>query len=140
MTWQTFVFIPVALFAFGFAGYKLSILFRLLKTHKGKSFRLNEIPVRVGTAIVNVFGQRATLRKKSIGIAHATIFWGFLIITIGTLEQFVSTLYEPANFQFIGEGPYQALVFLQDLLTVGVLLAVGYACYRRFIVRPEGLG
>jgi Fe-S oxidoreductase len=31
-------------------------------------------------------------------------------------------------------------MFMQDLFTVAVLFAVGYACYRRFIVRPEGLG
>jgi Fe-S oxidoreductase len=80
------------------------------------------------------------LRKKSAGIMHATIFWGFLIITIGTLEQFVSTLYNEANFEFIGHTAYGALVCLQDFFTLAVLLAVGYACFRRFILRPEGLG
>src|SRR6202012_4518668 len=64
----------------------------------------------------------------------------FLIITVGTLEQFATTLYQPANFQFIGQTPYSILVFVQDIFTFAVLLAVGYACYRRCIIRPEGLG
>src|SRR4051812_22253156 len=139
MTWQTFLFIPVALFAFGFSGYKLSILIRLLKGHQGKSYRLNDIPARIMTAIVNVFGQKATMKKKSIGIAHATIFWGFIIITVGTLEQFATTIYQGASFEFLGPI-YAPLVLLQDLLTFGVLCAVLFAFYRRLVLRPEGLG
>jgi Fe-S oxidoreductase len=140
MTWQTFAFLIIAGLAFGYSGYRVSILIRMMKAHQGKVFRLNDIPERIKTTIENVLGQRAVLRKKSAGIMHATIFWGFLIITIGTLEQFLSTLYAPANFEFIGETAYNALSFMEDFFTVGILVAIGYACYRRFVVRPEGLG
>src|SRR5690606_22309495 len=58
----------------------------------------------------------------------------------GTLEQFVSTIHPDAHFEFMGQGPYRALVLLQDFFTLAVLLAVLYACYRRYVVRPEGLG
>src|SRR5690349_1214663 len=140
MTWQTFLFIAVAGAAFGYSGYRFSILFRMMKNHQGKSSRLDQLLERLMTFLANVLGQRAVLRKRGIGIAHAMIFWGFLIITLGTLEQFATTLYQPANFEFIGAIPYRALVFLQDLFTLAVLLAVAYAAYRRYIVRPEGLG
>lgn len=140
MTWQTFLFLVVAGAAFGYSGYRFSILFRLMKQHRGKSDRLNDIPDRIVTAIANVLGQKAVLRKRGAGIMHATIFWGFLIITLGTLEQFVSTLYQGASFEFIGASPYQALILLQDIFTLAVLVAVGFAAYRRYIVRPEGLG
>jgi Fe-S oxidoreductase len=140
MTWQTFLFIAVAGGAFGFSGLKFRTLFRMMKAHQGKGPRLDRIPERVMTVIANVLGQRATMRKRAVGIMHATIFWGFLIITVGTLEQFATTLYQPASFEFIGEGPYRALVFLQDCFTLFVLVAVLAACYRRFVVRPEGLG
>ena len=140
MTWQTFAFLLVAGSAFGYSGYRFSILVKMMKMHRGKFTRIGHIPDRIKTTIANVLGQRAVLKKKSAGIMHATIFWGFLIITIGTLEQFISTLYAPANFQFIGETTYGILVGTQDIFTLAVLLAVLYACYRRFIVRPEGLG
>lgn len=140
MTWQTFLFLIVATAAFGYSSYRFSILFKMMKNHQGKSNRLDQIPARILTTLANVLGQRAVLRKKSAGIMHATIFWGFLIITLGTLEQFSTTLYQPANFQFIGEFPYSALALMQDFFTFAVLLAVGYACYRRYIIRPEGLG
>jgi Fe-S oxidoreductase len=140
MTWQTFLFIFVAGSAFSYSGYRFSILYKMMKNHQGKAFRLDHIPARIMTTIANVLGQKAVLRKKVAGIMHATIFWGFLVITTGTLEQFVTTLYQPANFQFIGHSAYFGLVFMQDLFTFLVLLAVGYACYRRFLVRPEALG
>ncbi len=140
MTWQTYLFLVVAAATFSYSGYRFSILYRMMKNHQGKADRLDHIPQRIMTTIANVLGQRAVLQKKSAGIMHATIFWGFMVITLGTLEQFATTLYQPANFQFIGEHAYSALVLMEDLFTLAVLLAVGYACYRRFIVRPEGLG
>jgi Fe-S oxidoreductase len=140
MTWQTFAFLIVAGLAFSYSGYRFYLLFRLMKNHQGKAARFDHIPQRIGTAVINVLGQKAVLEKKTIGIIHSCIFWGFLIITIGTLEQFVSTIYAPANFQFIGKTPYSVLVFLQDVFTFLVLFAVLGACYRRYIVRPEGLG
>jgi Fe-S oxidoreductase len=140
MTWQTFLFLITAGTAFGYSGYRFSILYKLMKAHRGKCARLDQIPERILTAIVNVIGQRAVLRKRAAGIMHATIFWGFIVISIGTLEQFCSTIYQPANFEFIGETPYRVLVFIQDFFTFSILVAIGYACYRRYIVRPEGLG
>jgi Fe-S oxidoreductase len=140
MTWQTFAFLIVAGAAFSYSGYRFSILFKLAKAHQGKVAPFKEIGARILTALANVLGQKAVLRKNPIGIAHTAIFWGFLIITIGTLEQFLTTLYAPANFEFIGHTAYAGLVFLQDMFTAFVLFGVGYACYRRFLVRPEGVG
>jgi len=140
MTWQTFAFILVAGAAFGYSGYRFSILFRMMKQHQGKGPSLDRIGERVMAVLANVLGQKAVLRKKGIGIAHTMIFWGFIIITLGTVEQFVTTLYAPANFEFIGEGPYSALVALQDVFTVLVLCGVLFAAYRRYFIRPEGLG
>lgn len=140
MTWQTFLFLFVATIAFSYSGYRFFILYKLMKNQQGKAPQFDRIPERILTAFANVLGQKAVLRKKVAGIMHATIFWGFLIITIGTLEQFVSTIYQPANFQFLGKTVYSALVLLQDLFTLFVFIAVGVACYRRFIIRPEGLG
>jgi Fe-S oxidoreductase len=112
----------------------------MMVNHQGKVARFDHIPDRIVATIVNVLGQKAVLKKRVAGIMHATIFWGFIIITVGTLEQFATTLYQPANFQFIGHSTYSTLVLLQDCFTLAVLLAVGYACYRRYIIRPEGLG
>ncbi len=141
MTWQTFLFLPVAAAAFGYSGYRFGILFRLMKAHHGKApMRLDQLPQRITTTVVNVLGQQAVLRKKWVGIMHATIFWGFIVITAGTIEQFLNTIHSSWNLAFVGESAYSALVFVQDFFTFAILFAVAGAFYRRLVLRPEGLG
>jgi Fe-S oxidoreductase len=141
MTWQTPLFILVAGFAFGYSGKKFSTLIRMMKAHKNESKgRLNELGKRTILLFTHVLGQKAVLKKPIVGLMHATIFWGFLIITIGTLEQFASTIYAPANFTFIGETFYRLFVRINDYFVTAVLLAIGVAAYRRYFMRPPGLG
>lgn len=140
MTWQTFLFIGVAGFAFTYSGLKFRTLFKLMKAHQGKTPAIDRLPERIITVLKNVLGQAAVNQKQPIGIAHTVIFWGFMIITIGTVEQFLSTLYQGLNFEFIGEGPYRALVGVQDFFTAGILVAVGYAFFRRLVLKPPGVG
>jgi hypothetical protein len=140
MTWQTFLFIPIALTAFGIAGYRLLILIKLLKAQKGQGKPIDQIGARIKTMLINVFGQKTVLQDRRPGLMHAVIFWGFIIITTGTIEQFITTIYSGASFEFIGHRPYQALLFLQDIFTTAVLLAVTYAFYRRLVIRPVHLG
>lgn len=140
MSTQALAFVVVASVALGYSSYRLKILTDMMRQHQGSDPRMNDWSARIFTTIINVFGQKAVLKKRTAGIMHAIIFWGFLIITVGTLEQFATTLYPPANFQFIGHAAYSLLVLVQDVMTLGVLLAVGYAFYRRLVIRPEGLG
>ena len=140
MTWQTFAFILIAGAALGYSGHKFYVLWELMQAQQGKGPKITDIPRRIQTTIINVLGQKAVLEKPSAGIMHATIFWGFIIITIGTLEQFAATLYDKANFEFIGHGAYSGLIFTQDLFTGLILLAVLYAFYRRLVIAPPGLG
>lgn len=140
MTWQTFVFLPVAGIAFVYSLYRILVLVKLMKFHKGKYFPIDSVLSRIGTIFVNVLGQKSVFQDRTAGIMHAAICWGFIIITIGTLEQFAKTIYQPAHFEFIGNIPYKVLAFLQDIFTLAVLLAVSYAGYRRFILRPARLG
>ncbi|HTL11807.1 MAG TPA: (Fe-S)-binding protein, partial [Bdellovibrionota bacterium] len=140
MTWQTFAFFAVAGGAFGLAGLRLRTLYRLMRATHGKDMRWSEVPARIGTFVVNVIGQASLFRKKAAGLMHAMIFWGFIIITLGTIEQFLSTIHEALSLQFIGHTLYAGLVFLQDLFTLLVLVGVSMAAWRRFVVRPEYLG
>ncbi len=144
LTIQSIAFVIVAGSAFGYAGYKFSILFKLMKKLNGKVPPLTRIPERIREGLIDVFGQRAVFRKKWIGVMHATIFWGFIIITVGTLEQFSTTLLgfliPNANFEFIGHLPYQILVMVQDFFVGAIIVAVAAAFYRRLVIRPEGLG
>jgi len=140
MTWQTFAFLIIAGAAFGYSGYRMSLLFKLMKAHGRQVPKVTEIPARIITVIVNVLGQKAILRKKYIGVLHTVIFWGFIIISLGTVEQFINTIHSSANLEFIGHGPYSLFAWLQDILPWAVLFAVIGAAIRRYIVKPPHLG
>lgn len=140
---SSLVFAAVFLAANAVFAYKVYGLIRLAKTANGSTWsgtRFDRIPERIVTFVTNVFGQKAVLRKKSAGIMHTMIFWGFLIITLETLELFGYELFPGFSFQFIGESAYGALKLVQEVFTGLVLLGVLYAFYRRLILRPEGLG
>jgi len=141
MTLQSLLFLIVAGAAFGYSGYRFHLLFRLMKAQQGKApVRWDQLPARIIDTAIHVLGQKAVLRKKTIGILHTTIFWGFIIITVGTLEQFATTIHSAADFSFIGEAPYSLLIRVQDTFTFLILFAVAGAFYRRLVVRPEGVG
>ena len=140
MTWQTFVFFIVASAAFGLSAYRFRKLFLILKAQKGVAPKVTEIPARLMATLTNVLGQKAVLQKKGIGIAHAMIFWGFLVITIGTTEQFASTLYQGFSLEWLFGSSYSTFLALHDVFTLLVLLGVSHAAYRRYLVRPPHLG
>ncbi len=140
MTLQSGLFLLIALVAGGFSLYRFRTLLHMLLRQQGPSrSRTRELQRRIQAVIVNVFFQKAVLEKPGIGILHTMIFWGFLIISIGTLEQFVTTLNPSWDFAFLGAF-YHPLLVLEDIMSFSVLLAVLGAAYRRFIIRPEGLG
>lgn len=140
MTWQTFAFILVAGSAFYLSGKKFHLLYRLMKAQTGKAPEFKDWAARVQTALVNVLGQKAVLQDRWIGILHTMIFWGFIIISFGTLEQFAMTLYNGASFEFLGQAPYSFFIFLQDFWTFFVLFGVVGAAYRRLVKKPKHLG
>lgn len=140
MTWQTFAFLPVLLGAGAWTSYRFHVLFKIMRAQKGKGPKVDRIPERLITTLINVLGQKAVLQKRTIGMIHTAIFWGFIIITTGTIEQFATTLYSGFHFDFIGHTPYAILAFTQDFFTFFVFVGVLMAAYRRLVVRPAHLG
>lgn len=139
--WQPILFCLFAAGFFGYSGYRFHRLYRLAKTQTGKApQRFNRIPERLIQTLINVIGQKAVLQKPGIGTLHTLIFWGFIIITVGTLEQFASTLIPGFSLEFLGQPIYVSLLFIQDLFTSFVLLAVLGALYRRVVLKPKHLG
>jgi len=140
MTWQTLAFLIVGGTAFTLSGKHFYTLYKLLKAQTGKAPKISDIGRRIKAFLVYVLGQKAVLNKRFIGAIHASIFWGFIIISLGTLEQFCMTVYDKASFEFIGETPYRILTVAQDFFAALVLVGVLLAAYRRLIVKPKHMG
>jgi Fe-S oxidoreductase len=121
---------------FSYVAYRL-VKILLLGAEEDRFDRLGE---RFKAVLVFVFGQRRVIREPS-GWGHFVIFWGFLLITIGTVEGFVRgvwpgftyrTILDPLHLGFL----YFPLNLAIDLVSFGVLVALGVALYRRYVQKP----
>lgn len=98
----------------------------------------SDFPWRVGVVGSEVFGHSKMFRDFKPGLLHFFIFYGFCIISIGTLEHFVHGLFG-GSFQFLGSVIYNILYFFIDLFCILVLFAVTWAAYRRLVIKPKRL-
>jgi Fe-S oxidoreductase len=100
--------------------------------------RWDQVPARLSRVVVYVFGQRRLLANDFWpGLMHATIFWGFVVLTLGTLEFFGRGVSESFALPLLSDtAPY---LIVEDLFSVLVIVAVGYAFFRRLVTRPRRL-
>src|SRR5918992_5012806 len=80
------------------------------------------------------------LRDRTAGAMHATIFWGFIVLTLGTIEILIQGVFPRFGFDDVLARPLFAFyVITQEAFAVLVLGAVAYAFYRRLVLRPTRL-
>jgi Fe-S oxidoreductase len=84
-----------------------------------------------------VIGQRRLFRDPRAGLMHAAIFWGFIVITIGTVELLGRGFFGRFDIPLVSGQPW--FLVAVDLFQATVILAIAYAFYRRLISRPRRL-
>jgi Fe-S oxidoreductase len=93
---------------------------------------------RVGSLFKFFFGQRKVMEEKS-SLHHLAIYWGFLVLTVASVEMFtVGLLGEWFDFGVIlGEAGYGVIRLGVDVMNAVVFVAVMYAFYRRLVAKPK---
>ena len=77
---------------------------------------------------------------KPAGVGHFVIFWGFIFITIGTLDHMLGQVIPGFGLErIVGRRLGSAFIFLQDVFGILVIGALAVAAVRRFILKPERL-
>ncbi|MDD9267913.1 (Fe-S)-binding protein [Paenibacillus sp. GCM10023248] len=109
---------------------------RYLYIQLGKEVNLKqEAKARLKEFAVQVFGQTKLLKDRKSGIMHIIIFYGFLILQLGALDLILKGL--------IGRGlplpGYDYFTFIQEVTVALIVLAMGYATYRRYIEKLKRL-
>ena len=107
---------------------KLAIL-----RHLQPAARLDDVPARLRTVLVNGFLQRRMIRgEPAAGVMHTAIFAGFLILLVRKLHLIA-----------LGYDEHVALpgfvAFAKDFVELAVLAACAYAFYRRLVMKPRRL-
>ena len=137
MTTRSIVFSLVLLCAFGFFAFSIRRLILFLMIGKPDE-RFDKPWGRIKKTLVVAIAQSKILREPVAGAMHALIFWGFLVLLTAVLESLGEGLLHGFSFRFLGRL-YEPLAFMQDMFAGLVVVAVLFALYRRFIVRPKRL-
>lgn len=82
--------------------------------------------------IAQVFGHKKLLKDKKSGIMHFFMFYGFIILQFGAIDLIGKGLTGHPYWLPFGSA-YPFFVLMQEITVALILLAVGYAGYRRFI-------
>jgi Fe-S oxidoreductase len=102
--------------------------------------RLDAIPGRLVDIGIYFFGQKKVAEEgpqHQTSKHHLFIFWGFLVITIATLDIFVSGVWPGVSLALLPGFIFHPLYILIDVMNVIVLTMICWAITRRLVVRPR---
>jgi Fe-S oxidoreductase/nitrate reductase gamma subunit len=128
-------FLTILIFGYG-------VIRRVRRWLKGKpQRRIDHIGTRLWSVIVQGFGQARTLKDVFPGIMHFTIFWGMIALLAGTILATVDwdVTHLLFNFQFLTGWVYVLYELILDILGLFLIIGIGMAIYRRYIVHPDRL-
>jgi Fe-S oxidoreductase len=102
--------------------------------------RLDQIPGRLADVAIYFFGQKKVAEEgpqHRTSKHHLIIFWGFLIVTIATVDVVISGIWPRVSLALLPTAIYQPLYGIIDVFSLLVLLTIGWAIIRRTLVKPR---
>src|ERR1041384_171071 len=114
----------VLVIALGFFALNVQRLVGYLRLGVAEN-RLNAPGVRIGNLLTIGIFQRKIFREAIAGAMHATIFWGFMVLTAGTVEILIQGVWPGFGFWMFLPRPIYILYSLsQDAFAALVLGAI----------------
>ena len=127
------ILLALAILGFGAFFWRAWRLYRYMRLGRDEA-RIDHPWRRLRDEFVVYLGQRKLLKRPYYvrGIAHAFIFWGFLIITIGTIDLLIDGI---VGFHVPGIGS-ALFAWTIDIFAVLVLASIAVAAARRAYFPP----
>jgi Fe-S oxidoreductase len=134
---RTLVFALLCAASFGTFAWSVWRLGRFLAMGRPEQ-RWDRIGARIGSVLVYFFGQKKVAEEKGLqgSMHHLWIFWGFMLITLGTTEVLIGGLVPGFRMRWLGTG-VGSIRSAIELFSAIVLLMVLYAFFRRIVIRPR---
>ena len=118
---------------FGFTIYRLSKIFRLTK----KEFRFDKMGERAVTTFMVAFGQTKMMKRPLAGFLHALVWWGFLVITIGSLEMMIDGIAGSTRSLSVLGPLYSFVTASGDIFALLIIVSCVIFLFRRYIIKPR---
>ena len=139
MTAQNVVFLFVLVLAAGFFALNVQRLVSYLQLGHAEG-RTDHPLTRLKNVLVIGIAQKKIFRDPVAGPMHALIFWGFMVLTAGTVEILVAGVFPRFSFGLLlPNALYRGYSLSQDVFALLVIDAVGFALYRRLVLHPKRL-
>jgi len=134
------IFILIVVLSLSFFSYNAQRLVRYMMSIGQPENRTDHPLTRIKNLFIIGLAQKKILRDAVAGPLHASVFWGFVVLTIGTAEIIVQGLFPGFTYAAILPVPlYEFYILSQELFAVLVLAAVAVLLYRRIVVKPKRL-
>ena len=134
-------FLVLLVLAAGFFAHNAQRLVRFLNVGFDEN-RTDHPLTRVKNVLTIGIAQTKILRDPIAGAMHASVFWGFMVLTLGTIEILVQGVVGRERFSYGSVLPrpvYYAYLLSQEAFALLVLGAVAYLLYRRLVIKPKRL-
>ncbi|HEU4989271.1 MAG TPA: (Fe-S)-binding protein [Gemmatimonadaceae bacterium] len=139
MSAERVLFVFVLIVAAGFFSLNVQRLVQYLRRGRD-DHRLDHPARRLWNVLRIGIAQAKILRDPVAGPMHAGIFWGFLVLTAGTVELIVQGIVPGFTYaRFLPRPVYLAYSASQDAFAALVLAAVAFAFFRRLVLHPRRL-
>jgi len=143
-------FLIVLSAALGLAAYTFRRFYRMIRAGKPAD-RFDRPADRIQSVVDFFFGQKKVIEEayipsarwkgfvKSIGSKyHFLIFWGFIIITIGTTETLAAAVIPDLTLdRLLGIRVAHFVYASIDWATLTVLVVIGFSVFRRMVLQPH---
>jgi Fe-S oxidoreductase/nitrate reductase gamma subunit len=99
----------------------------------------SDIPRRTWGLVQYALLQARMFKDPRAGVMHVAIFWGFVLLTVGTANSVSGGLVQAIVAWPVDGRLWTAMSVMQNVVAVTTLAAVGYALFRRLVTRPRRL-
>jgi len=139
--------VPLRVVFFAMMGIALAVMIwgivrRVQLWRRGQAeFGLDRPLERLNRTIKYGIAQTKVLRQRYPGVFHFGIFWGMVLLFIGTVLGTTDTDIFELIFKskLLYGNLYVVYKVVLDLAALGVLIGLGMAAWRRYVIRPARL-
>ena len=131
------IFIIVLLLTLGIFAYTISRIAAYFKLTK--PFPIRDIPKRISLMLKVAIGQTKIFRFPLVGLAHALVFWGFLIVAFGSIEMVIDGIFGvEKSLSFLGWF-YDFMMAAGDIFALLVGVSIIAFLVRRLLMHVRRL-
>jgi len=102
-----------------------------------KGFPVKQLGRRFGVMMEVAIGQTKIFRRPVMGLLHALVFWGFLVILIGSIEMIIDGLFGTERVLSVLGGFYKFIIASGDIFALIIAVAILIFLFRRVFLHVK---